>query len=367
MPPATILSPEGAVRVAFVTVGDTNRFTGGYLYNARVLLGLREYGVEVGEIVPCGASPEEQEEAAPRLGSLLDPQHFDVIVVDALARIVCSPHLDRWREERPVVAMVHELPSVAAPESVTDKEREREEPLLRAEYLIVVSDHGRSILENRGVPTGCIRVVPPGFDRLPASGVSSLSRDDTVRALCVAQWIPRKGILDLVQAWTLHERSGASLELVGETDADPAYAASVHAAIAGSPEASITVSGSVDDATLGAAYAAADLFVLPSRYEGYGVVYAEALAHGLPVIACDVGPVPELVGEEAAVLVPPGDVEALSGALDLLLNDAGMRGRMTAATRRRAEALPRWEDTTAGFLRVLRELAVCEVESGRGT
>lgn len=347
------------MRVAFVTVGDTSRLTGGYLYNARVVAALREMGVGVEEIVPCGASPEEQEEAARRLGTTLDPQHFDVIVVDALAGIVCSPHLDRWREERPVVALVHELPSVAASKGVLDREREYEEPLLRAERLISVSPHGTSILEERGVPVARIRVVPPGFDRLPkGDGTEPPARiDETVRALCVAQWIPRKGILDLVQAWMLHERSGASLELVGETDADPAYAASVHAAIAGSPEASITVSGPVDDATLGAAYAAADLFVLPSRYEGYGVVYAEALAHGLPVIACDVGPVPELVGEEAAVLVPPGDVEALSGALDLLLNDAGMRGRMTAATRRRAKGLPRWEDTTAGFLRVLRELA----------
>jgi glycosyltransferase involved in cell wall biosynthesis len=119
----------------------------------------------------------------------------------------------------------------------------------------------------------------------------------------------------------------------------------------------IIVSGPVDDAGLGAAYAAADLFVLPSRYEGYGVVYAEALAHGLPVIACGAGPVPELVGEDAAVLVPPEDVEALSGALDLLLQDAGLRDRMSAAARRRAGELPRWEDTAAGFLGVLREVA----------
>jgi glycosyltransferase involved in cell wall biosynthesis len=345
------------VRVAFVTVGDTGRLTGGYLYNARVLAALRERGVEVEEINPCGASPEEQEAAVSRLRVDLDPRAFDVIVVDALARIVCSPHLDRWRKERPVVAMVHELPSVAAPGGPAGREQEHEEPLLRSGRFVAVSAHGRSILEDRGVPAGRIRVVQPGSDRLPKeSRLERPEHDGTVRALCVAQWIPRKGILDLVRAWTLHERSGASLELVGETDADSDYAASVRAAIADASDVSITVSGPVDDVTLGAAYAVADLFALPSRYEGYGVVYAEALAHGLPVIACNVGPVPELVGEEAAMLVPPGDVEALSGALDLLLNDAGLRGRMSAAARRRARALPRWEDTAAGFMRVLREL-----------
>jgi glycosyltransferase involved in cell wall biosynthesis len=249
---------------------------------------------------------------------------------------------------------VHELPSVAGGDAVS---REHEEPLLRSDRVISVSDHGRSILEDRGVPATRIHVVLPGSDRLPKGDESDRPvPDGTVRALCVAQWIPRKGILELVRAWALHERPGASLELVGETDADPGYAASVRAAISDAPDASIAVKGPVDDAALAAAYAAADLFVLPSRYEGYGVVYAEALAQGLPVVACDAGPVPELLGREAALLVPPGDVEALSGALDLLLNDAGRRGRMSSAARRRAEALPRWEDTAASFLLVLREL-----------
>jgi glycosyltransferase involved in cell wall biosynthesis len=221
--------------------------------------------------------------------------------------------------------------------------------------LICVSGHGGSILEERGVPAARIRVVPPGFDRLPVRGATSPG-DDTVRVLCVAQWIPRKGILDLVRAWALGERGGASLELIGETDADLAYAASVNAAITDAPSASITVSGPVDDAALAEAYVAADLFALPSRYEGYGVVYAEALANGLPVVACDAGPVPEVVGEDAALLVPPGDVGALAGALDLLLKDAALRDRMSVAARRRAAELPRWEDTIAGFLRVLREI-----------
>ncbi len=350
-----------SLRVAFVTVGDTSRLTGGYLYHACVFAGLRAEGIEVEEFVASGASTREQEAAAPWLGSRLDPRRFDVVVVDALARIVCAPWLDSWREARPLVAMVHELPSIAAVTRHGNTwEQKYEEPLLHADGLITVSNHGRSILQSRGVPGERIHVVPPGFDRLslPNTTAQRSVPDTLVRALCVAQWIPRKGILELVRAWTARERPGAVLELIGETDADHAYAASVRATIADSSDASITVSGPVDDATLEAAYAAADLFVLPSRYEGYGIVYAEALAHGLPVIACDVGPIPELVGTEAVLLVPPGDARALERTLNVLLGDPALRDRMSVAAHRRAQHLPRWDDTVAGFLRVLCEVAM---------
>ncbi len=320
-------------------------------------------GVEVQEIISCGALPEEQKQAAKILGDLLDPLDFDVIVVDALARIVCAPHLERWREVRSVVAMVHELPGVADP-AAEDLEKEFEKPLLRSDLLVCVSGHGRSILEGRGVPAGRVRVVPPGFDRLALAEARPLVRGDgRIRVLCVAQWIPRKGILDLVLAWTARERPDAILELIGETNADPAYTASVRDAISATTDSSIAVHGPVDDAALAEAYAAADLFALPSRYEGYGIVFAEALAHGLPIIACDAGPVPELVGDDGALLVPTGDVEALSEVLDLLLHDASIRSRMSAAAIERARELPRWDDTAAGFLDVLRE--ACEYTSDR--
>lgn len=345
-------------------MGDTGRKTGGYLYNARVISGLRRRGVEVEEIVACGASPVEQRAAAPRLGSTLDPSELDAIVVDALARVAVAPHIDRWRSSRPVVAMVHELPSVAGGESGSEtlaRERDYEEPLLRADRLVAVSEHGRKVLQSRGVPPGHIHVVPPGFDRLPPDETSYVEREVPVRALCVAQWIPRKGILTLVEAWKLHGRPGAVLELVGETNADPGYAVQVRRAIGAAPRGSVIVSGAVDDAVLGTAYASADLFVLPSRYEGYGIVYAEALARGLPIVACEAGPVPDLAGREAAVLVQPDDREALSAALDLLIGDPELRARMSAAARRRASRLPRWEDTVTGFEEVLRE-AVSEHE-----
>jgi glycosyltransferase involved in cell wall biosynthesis len=345
------------VRVAFITVGDTGRKTGGYLYNGRVISGLRRRGLEIEEVVAGGASPDEQRKAARRLGSTFDPSRFDTIVVDALARIAVAPHLDRWQAFRPAVALVHELPSVvgSGPEIVA-RERVYEEPLLRADRLVAVSNHGREVLLGRGVSPSRIHVVPPGFDGVPVGDGTPARRDGLVRALCVAQWIPRKGILTLVEAWTLQERRGAVLELIGETNADPDYTARVRAAIDAAPRSSIVESGCVGDASLGASYAAADLFVLPSRYEGYGIVYAEALAFGLPIIACDVGPVPELVGREAGVLVRPDDRDDLSAALDLLLGDPALRAKMSAAGRR-ASRLPRWEDTASGFEDVLRTVA----------
>jgi glycosyltransferase involved in cell wall biosynthesis len=355
------------LRVAFITVGDTGRKTGGYLYNGRVISGLRKRGFEIEEVVAGGASSEEQLTVAPGFGSRFDPSTFDAIVVDALARIAVFRHLDGWLSWRPVVALVHELPSVAGGESGPEtiaSERNYEEPLLRADRLIAVSNHGRNELVGRGVSPERIHVVPPGFDGVPVGVGSHVTRDSPVRALCVAQWIERKGILTLVEGWTQRERKGAVLELIGETDADPDYAVLVRAAIEAAPRGSIVVSGCVDDAGLGASYAAADLFVLPSRYEGYGIVYAEALAHGLPIIACDAGPVSELVGREAAVLVRPDDREDLSAALDLVLGDPTLRVRMSAAASRRASRLPRWEHTVTGLEQVLRTAAEIR-KSGR--
>lgn len=352
------------MRFAFITVGDTRRLTGGYLYHARVFAELRARGVDLVEIVASDAPLAAQLRRAPSFGVAFDPGSYDVVVVDALASAICAPWIDGWRAERPVVAMVHELPSVAGGNGDL---RELEAPLLRADMLIAVSGHGRAILQRRGVPPERIRVVSPGRDRLgeaprpattdhrsAAAGVTP--RRSPLVALCVAQWIPRKGILALVRAWGMRDRPGARLELIGETTADPRYEHAVRAAIAeGTRAAPIRVRGPVDDEALGAAYRSAALFVLPSVYEGYGMVYAEALSHGLPVIACDAGPVPELVGA-AGLIVPPDSRAALDGALSSLLGDEALRARLAREARARAAALPTWEETALGFQRALEDV-----------
>lgn len=337
------------MRIAFITVGDEKRLTGGYLYNARIQAGLCKEGIEVVEITPGGAAVTEQLEASKTLDAHLNPEDFDVLVVDALARVLVSDWLDSWRERTPVVAMVHELPSVAGA-----ADPRPEEPLLNSDRLVVVSENGKEILEGRGVSTDRISVVPPGFDRLQDAGGGAANKpgENETRVLCVAQWIERKGILELVRAWNRKQRPQATLQLIGENDIDPAYSAAVWKEIWVFPENRISVGGPLDDAALSAAYSRADLFALPSKYEGYGMVYAEAMAYGLPIVACDVGPVPHLTGG-AASLVPPGDLGALSETLDLLFEDPDLRSRMSQAATRRAGDLPRWSDTVENFRRVL--------------
>lgn len=338
------------MRLAFVTVGDVSRRTGGHLYNARVLDGLRERGVEVKELSVCEESPEAQRAAAPSLEGLVEPGEFDVVAVDALARIVCAPHLDRWREVSPVLAMIHELPSVARRD---DGERAYEEPLLRADRFVCVSGHGAGILESRGVSGANIHVVAPGLYRDPAREPRARRepREDGLRVLCVAQWIPRKGVLELVEAWKRRRKGeGAVLELVGDTDADAAYTGLVHEAVAGAE--GVIVRGSVSGEELERRYAAADVFALPSSYEGYGMVYTEAMSHGLPLVACSAGPVPEIVAE-AGILVPPADTEELARALDSLLSNETLRREMSEASLSRARRLARWETTVDGFQQAL--------------
>src|SRR5664279_5315989 len=86
-------------------------------------------------------------------------------------------------------------------------------------------------------------------------------------------------------------------------------------------------------------YAGADLFALASRFEGYGMAYAEAIAHGLPVIGTTAGAIPDTVGA-AALLVEADDVAALAAALRALVGDRGRRERLAAAAREAAQRLP---------------------------
>jgi glycosyltransferase involved in cell wall biosynthesis len=115
----------------------------------------------------------------------------------------------------------------------------------------------------------------------------------------------------------------------------------------------VTIVGAVAPESLPRFYGNADIFVLASRFEGYGMAFAEAMAHGLPVIGTTAGAIPETVPREAGILVPPDDVEALAAALRRLATDARERKRFAAGAREVAARLPTWQETAGIFHRIL--------------
>jgi glycosyltransferase involved in cell wall biosynthesis len=133
------------------------------------------------------------------------------------------------------------------------------------------------------------------------------------------------------------------LLIVGSLGRDPATAEALKREIARHALGErVTLADEWPHDRLGAAYEQADIFVLPSYYEGYGMAFAEALAHGLPIVATTAGAVPETVPAAAGMLVPPGDRAELGRALARMFDDPMLRARLAKGAAEAGSALPDW-------------------------
>jgi glycosyltransferase involved in cell wall biosynthesis len=344
------------LRASLITLGDPERLTGGYLYHRRMAAAAREHDATLRfescrELVfPFGVVPARA--VLRRAG-----RDADVIVVDSIAAALVAP----WtrRIDTPLAAMLHQVPGGidhgpvrSRVQSWLDVRTYRD-----ARLLMVASETLADDLRARGFPAEQIRVVAPGRDPAsPTPGPLDLRGGRRAAFLCVGNWIPRKGILDVLEAVARLPADLATLHLVGDDAADRAYAGRVRArlrdrALAGR----VVVHGPLPAGDVAAMYEAADVFVLPSTKEPYGTVLGEALAAGLPVVGWDAGNLPHLVtnGREGVVL-PIGDVDGLAEALARLATDESARAAMAEAAWRRGQALPTWQETAREFFGLLR-------------
>ena len=175
----------------------------------------------------------------------------------------------------------------------------------------------------------------------------------------MANWLPSKGLLELLDAVSSLAPDRATLHLVGREDVDPAHGARVRARIADADlRDRVVAHGPLPSDAVAALYAAADVFVLPSYVEAYGTVYGEALAAGLPTVGWAAGNLTNLItdGVEGCV-VPTGDVGALGTVLARLAIDDSWRAELGAAARRRAETLPTWADAATAFFGAIRGMS----------
>jgi glycosyltransferase involved in cell wall biosynthesis len=199
-----------------------------------------------------------------------------------------------------------------------------------------------------------ITVVRPGNDRVPtAQG----GRGGAPHLLSVGAVVPRKGFDVLVGALARLTDLEWRLTIAGDLTRDPATAERLQADIARHGLTSrVATPGAVSSQQLAALYDSADLFVLASRFEGYGMAYAEALAHGLPVIGTKAGAIPDTIPHDTGLLVDAGDVAGLADAVRRTIVDRRLRQEMSEAALAAARQLPTWPQSAAIFAAALEAL-----------
>jgi glycosyltransferase involved in cell wall biosynthesis len=211
----------------------------------------------------------------------------------------------------------------------------------RADRVIVPSRYSTEVAAAvYDLPLQKIAVVPEPIDlaawqRLFAE--AGPRRSDRPTVLSVARMYPRKHLEDLLEAAVgLRERiTGLRVRIVGE---GPESARLREQAARRGLGDTVVFLGEISRSALAVEYMHADCFCLPSVQEGFGLVLAEAMAAGLPVVACRAAAVPEVVAEgRSGLLVAPGRPDELAGALETLLTDAGLRGKLGQEGRRRVE------------------------------
>ena len=339
-------------------IDDPARPSGGNVYDRQVARGLVSVGWIVHEHAVAGNWPQPDPTALAALARILQRVPDDaVVLIDGLvasaAPAVLAPVAGRLR----LVVLVHmPLGHRPAPAAVAVT-RARERTVLSAAAAVVTTSSWsqRRLRELYALPAGSVRVAPPAVDA--AELATGTPAGETL--LCVAAVTFDKGHDVLLDALTAMADLSWRCVCVGSLDRDPAFAERVRrrARDDGLGER-VSFPGPLTGADLGRRYAAADLVVLASRAETYGMVIIEALARGVPVITAEVGGIPEALGHGAdgirpGLLVAPEDPPALAAALRAWLTDAELRRRLRQAAHARRKTLPSWSNTTAILADVL--------------
>jgi glycosyltransferase involved in cell wall biosynthesis len=339
----------------FVVPGPLDQRTGGYIYDRRMVDGLRALGSTVRVHELAGRFPQADASARAAATAAIERISAGIPVIDGLALPAFVEIPDRLP---PWVALIHHPLALetglttAEAQAFADLERML---LPRAARVVVTSPRTRQDLRAYHLDDARIAVVLPGTEPAPLARGSG---GPGMALLCVASLTPRKGHMILLQALHGLRDLDWHLTCVGSAERDPACARSITAAIDRlGLRQRVTLIGEQAESALAPFYDRADLFVLASYHEGYGMVLAEALARGLPVVSTSAGAIPDTVPKDAGLLVPPGDARALAAALRQVISAPELRAKLSAGARAARRNLASWDDATRLFAAALADLA----------
>jgi glycosyltransferase involved in cell wall biosynthesis len=340
-------------RFAFAVPGDLATPTGGYAYDRRMIAELGRLGWQI-DVIDLGQGFPFPSDATRKMAHerLLAVPDNRVVVVDGLALGVLpetAQKLDR------LLALVHHPLAVESGISKAQAENLRvseQAALAAARHVVVTSAMtAQQLSSHYAVPAERITVVRPGCDPVPPAPRRA---GDTVRLLSVGAVVPRKGYDVLISALATLKDLPWSLTIAGDCTRNPKAAAQLKADIERHGLGNrVAILGAVSAQRLDELYAEADVFALASHFEGYGMAYAEAIAHGVPVAGTNAGAIPGTVPPDAGLLVAPDDASAFASALRRLIGNKDERQIFADAARSAAAHLPTWPESAKLFARAL--------------
>jgi glycosyltransferase involved in cell wall biosynthesis len=331
--------------------GDLATPTGGYRYDRHIIQELRRIGWQVDVLdVGNGFPMPSVVQRATALAILSKVPRGCPLVLDGLA-FGALPEAGTLRCRTPLVALVHQPlaleTGLATAQAHAFRKSERAALAAAARVVVTSEATARILIADYGVLSDRISVVRPGNDRVPPARGSS---DAVVRLLSVGSVVPGKGYDLLVAALATIAGLPWRLTIAGDRTRNRGAAAQLDADISTHGLADrIAVLGAVPPERIVELCLGSDVFVLASRFEGYGMALAEAIAHGLPVVSTMVGAIPDTIPAGTGLLVPPNDVAALAQALRRLISDRSERRRLAINARAAATRLPTWQESARLF------------------
>lgn len=335
--------------IVFAVPGPLDQLTGGYLFDRRIVEGLRAQGRALRVAQLPGQFPHVDAIACAAARDLIcSLSEESVLVIDGLA-LPAFESLLPLKRGAAAVGFVHHplsLETGLSPEQARLVDRLERALWLALDGVICASASSARSVCAAGVAAERVQVASPGVDLpepLPAAARPEQSPDAPVRLLCVATVTARKGHRVLVEALARLTDHAWTLDCYGSLDRDPDTVRALRQAIADRRLSDrIRLHGEQPSVELARAWQAADLFVLPSFHEGYGMVLTEAIANGIPVVSTRAGAIPDTLPAAASQLVEPGDAQALARVLADLITHRDAREALRQAALSARSALVSW-------------------------
>ena len=323
-------------KIHFIFPGDPETLTGGYIYDNRIVDGLWARGWKVcRHILPDGfpfPHASSLDKASEVFGRIPDNS---LVLVDGLALAPMVELIERHAARLVLIGLIHhplaEETGISALQKSLFKAHERRVLAKCARIVVTSSTTAAALISNYGVGPDRLVVIEPGVDAAP---LAVGSRKAVINLLSVATVTPRKGHDLLITALAPLRKQSWKLSCVGDLERDPVTTAHVQKCVARfGLEGRIKFRGVLGQSALARQYHSADLFVLASHYEGYGMALAEALAFGVPVVATRVGAIPVTVPTNAGLLVSPGSSRGLTSAFMRFFDEPRLRMRLRTGAR----------------------------------